>query len=92
VARGGEPADGVPVDRGSPLYAVQQGKQCHDVLSAPAGDRRRFTVRLAERDVRVAQGPWFGDSDRVFRLGFGQLPPADFTEAMTRLAAARLGG
>ena len=29
-----------------------------------------------------------GEQDRVFRLGFGHLPPADFTEALARLADA----
>jgi hypothetical protein len=47
-----------------------------------------FHARLAERETRVAPGPWFGESDRVFRVGFGHLPPADLTEALDRLTAA----
>lgn len=47
-----------------------------------------FYARLSEREVRVAPGSWFGEDDRVFRLGFGHLPPADFTEALARLAGA----
>jgi aspartate/methionine/tyrosine aminotransferase len=47
-----------------------------------------FYSRLAQRDVRVSPGSWFGETDRVFRLGFGHLPPADFTEALQRLADA----
>ncbi|MFC7529995.1 pyridoxal phosphate-dependent aminotransferase [Actinoplanes sp. GCM10030250] len=47
-----------------------------------------FYARLAEREVRVAPGSWFGEDDRVFRLGFGHLPPADFSEALTRVAEA----
>lgn len=47
-----------------------------------------FYARLAARDTRVAPGSWFGADDRVFRLGFGHLPPADFTEALARLADA----
>ena len=47
-----------------------------------------FYARLAARDTRVAPGSWFGEDDRVFRLGFGHLPPADFTEALARLADA----
>jgi hypothetical protein len=47
-----------------------------------------FYARLASRDTRVAPGSWFGEDDRVFRLGFGHLPPADFTEALARLADA----
>lgn len=47
-----------------------------------------FYARLAARDTRVAPGSWFGEEDRVFRLGFGHLPPDDFTEALARLADA----
>jgi hypothetical protein len=51
-----------------------------------------FHAALAARDTRVAPGPWFGDEQRVFRLGFGHLPPADFTEALARLAGALAAG
>ena len=47
-----------------------------------------FYARLAARDTRVAPGSWFGEDDRVFRLEFAHLPPADFTEALARLADA----
>ena len=47
-----------------------------------------FYAGLAARDVRVAPGSWFGEPDRVFRLGFGHLAADDFTEALDRLAAA----
>ena len=47
-----------------------------------------FYRRLTRHEVRVAPGSWFGEEDRVFRLGFGHLPAADFTEALDRLAAA----
>ena len=47
-----------------------------------------FYARLAANDTRVAPGSWFGEEDRVFRLGFGHLPPTDFTEALARLADA----
>lgn len=47
-----------------------------------------FYARLARRDTRVAPGSWFGEHDRVFRLGFGHLPPGDFTAALDRLADA----
>ncbi|MFC4110767.1 pyridoxal phosphate-dependent aminotransferase [Micromonospora zhanjiangensis] len=50
-----------------------------------------FYDRLAERDTRVARGSWFGEEDRVFRLGFGHLAPDDFTAALDRLAAALAG-
>lgn len=51
-------------------------------------DEVAFHARLAERDLRVAPGSWFGEHDRVFRLGFGHLPPDDFTEALDRLSEA----
>jgi aspartate/methionine/tyrosine aminotransferase len=35
---------------------------------------QRFHARLAERRTLVAPGPWFGDSEYVFRLGFGYEP------------------
>lgn len=47
-----------------------------------------FYARLAERDTRVAPGSWFGERDRVFRLGFGHLSPTDFTAALDRVADA----
>jgi DNA-binding transcriptional MocR family regulator len=47
-----------------------------------------FYAALPERDVRVAPGSWFGESDRVFRLGFGHLPPDLFSPALDRLADA----
>ncbi len=49
-----------------------------------------FFARLEDRETRVAQGSWFGAEDRVFRLGFGHLPPADFSEALARLGDALL--
>lgn len=47
-----------------------------------------FYERLPGLDLRVAPGSWFGESDRVMRIGHGHLPPADFTEALSRLAQA----
>jgi aspartate/methionine/tyrosine aminotransferase len=47
-----------------------------------------FYAALAERETRVAPGSWFGEQDRVFRLGFGHLSPSDFTAALERLADA----
>ncbi|MEV4417636.1 pyridoxal phosphate-dependent aminotransferase [Catellatospora sp. NPDC049609] len=49
---------------------------------------RRFHDALAERETRVARGSWFGESDRVFRLGFGHLPLPDFAAALDRLGEA----
>jgi hypothetical protein len=53
---------------------------------------RTFYARLAERETRVAPGSWFGEQDRVFRLGFGHLSPSDFSAALGRLAEALTAG
>ena len=47
----------------------------------------RFWERLPENDIQLGSGPWFGESTRVFRLGFGYLPLPDFRRALHRLAA-----
>ena len=49
---------------------------------------RRFYDVLAGEGVRVANGAWFGDEARVFRLGFGLLATPDLTSALHVLAAA----
>lgn len=51
-----------------------------------------FYAQLAKHEARVAPGSWFGEHDRVFRLGFGHLPPADFRAALDRLGDALLLG
>jgi aspartate/methionine/tyrosine aminotransferase len=48
----------------------------------------RFHKTLASRDARVANGTWFGDEARVFRLGFGMLPMAELGDALAAFAAA----
>jgi aspartate/methionine/tyrosine aminotransferase len=47
-----------------------------------------FYAHLAKLDTRVAPGSWFGEDDRVFRLGFGHLAPEDFSAALDRLGDA----
>ena len=47
-----------------------------------------FYARLAENEVSVGPGSWFGEEDRVFRLGFGSLPAEMFTAALDRLGDA----
>lgn len=42
--------------------------------------------RLPEKDIRLGAVPWFGESPRVFRLGFGYLPLPDFRTALDELA------
>jgi aspartate/methionine/tyrosine aminotransferase len=48
----------------------------------------RFYKIAADKGVRVANGAWFGDQARVFRLGFGFLSMADFAAALDALGAA----
>jgi aspartate/methionine/tyrosine aminotransferase len=48
----------------------------------------RFYPTLASMGIRVANGTWFGEEARVFRLGFGWLSPPDLQDALTHLAAA----
>lgn len=48
----------------------------------------RFHAALPRHGVRVGRGPWFGESERVFRLGFGLQAPAGLREALQALSAA----
>jgi hypothetical protein len=48
----------------------------------------RFYQALATKGTRVANGTWFGEEARVFRLGFGLLPMAELGDALAALAAA----
>ena len=45
-----------------------------------------FYETLAREGIRVANGRWFGDEARVFRLGFGLLPLAELETALARLS------
>jgi len=47
----------------------------------------RFYDELALAGVRVANGTWFGEAARVFRLGFGLLSTGDLKAAPKRLTA-----
>jgi aspartate/methionine/tyrosine aminotransferase len=48
----------------------------------------RFWDVLPSHDVQLAPGTWFGEDPRVFRLGFGYLPPDKFGPALAALSAA----
>jgi DNA-binding transcriptional MocR family regulator len=48
----------------------------------------RFHQALSDKRIRVANGTWFGDDVRVFRLGFGLLPMDELGDALAALAAA----
>jgi DNA-binding transcriptional MocR family regulator len=47
----------------------------------------RFWAQLPDNDVQLGSGTWFGESARVFRLGFGYLPLPSFRIALDRLGA-----
>lgn len=48
----------------------------------------RFWGLLPDHDLQLASGTWFGESSRVFRLGFGYLPPARLGLALSALSSA----
>jgi aspartate/methionine/tyrosine aminotransferase len=48
----------------------------------------RFYAALPTHNVRVANGTWFGESARVFRLGFGLPEPAELESGLEALTAA----
>ena len=48
----------------------------------------RFWNLLPHHELQLACGSWFGESDRIFRLGFGYLPPERLGRALTALSSA----
>jgi len=46
----------------------------------------RFWDLLPEHELQLASGAWFGESGRVFRLGFGYLPPGRLGAALAALS------
>ena len=47
----------------------------------------RFWELLPGHALQLASGAWFGENERVFRLGFGYLPPARLGPALAALSA-----
>lgn len=47
----------------------------------------RFWRQLPQDQIQLGCGLWFGETARVFRLGFGYLPLPDFQLALEQLAA-----
>lgn len=47
----------------------------------------RFWSLLPDYDLQLASGDWFGESQRVFRLGFGYLPPERLGAALSALSS-----
>ena len=67
------------------------GALCCLRLRADAFDDRaitRFWELLPSHDLQLASGSWFGESDRMFRLGFGYLPAERLGPALEALSAA----
>ena len=54
----------------------------------PGIDVDRFRRATAELGVRLADGDWFGDEPRVFRLGFGFPPPVELKAALDAVRQA----
>ena len=48
----------------------------------------RFYKSLERKGVRVAKGSWFGEDNRVFRLGFGLLPMNALDSGLARMTDA----
>ncbi|GAA0503513.1 aminotransferase [Paractinoplanes deccanensis] len=69
----------IVVPDGGPLCCVR----------LPAGiDVPAFHAALRASETRVAPGSWFGEDDRVVRVGFGHLSLADLRTALEHVAAA----
>ncbi|WP_193098131.1 pyridoxal phosphate-dependent aminotransferase [Burkholderia sp. Z1] len=67
------------------------GALCCVRLRAEAFDEQavaRFWQVLPEYDLQLASGTWFGESSRVFRLGFGYLPLERLPPALSALSQA----
>jgi aspartate/methionine/tyrosine aminotransferase len=67
------------------------GAMCCVRLKPAAFDNKaagRFYDAVAEKGARLANGTWFGEEARVFRLGFGLLPLASLNDAFAALTAA----
>jgi len=48
----------------------------------------RFHAALGRDGVRVANGTWFGETARVFRLGFGLMTLPDLAVALEKVTRA----
>ena len=70
------------------------GALCCLRLSTVAFDERaitRFWAALPQHDLQLASGAWFGEADRMFRLGFGYLPLERLEPALAALSQAMNG-
>ncbi len=48
----------------------------------------RFYARQEEYDLQISDGRWFGEEQRVIRIGFGYLPPDQLSAALEALGQA----
>jgi aspartate/methionine/tyrosine aminotransferase len=67
------------------------GESCCARLRPSAFDDaavRRFYEELAIEGITVANGTWFGEEARVFRLGFGLLPTVKLMDSLAAFSAA----
>lgn len=49
---------------------------------------RRFNEEVKRQEAQIGRGSWFGEEDRVFRLGFGFLPLSQLDSALGALSRA----
>ena len=82
VAEHGDFVDWVRPDAGA-LCCIRLKPEVFDDAAVA-----RFYDGLAGQDVRVADGRWFGDEARVFRLGFGLLSMAELDAGLAAVATA----
>ena len=66
---------------GGALCCVRLRADCFDDDSVA-----RFWALLPGHELQLASGAWFGESARVFRLGFGYLPPERLCPALAALS------
>jgi aspartate/methionine/tyrosine aminotransferase len=81
----GQPLDWIRPDGGALCVVRLREAEFSDAAVAA------FHAGLGEYEVRVAPGSWFGEDDRVFRVGLGHLAPGDFRAALDRLGQALKG-
>jgi aspartate/methionine/tyrosine aminotransferase len=67
---------------GGALCCVRLRAECFDDDAVA-----RFWALLPGHELQLASGAWFGESERVFRLGFGYLPPDRLEPALAALSA-----
>lgn len=82
VQRHAEAIDWVRPDGGA-LCCVRLKPEVYDDAAV-----QRFHAALPQEGVRVGDGRWFGESARVFRLGFGLPEPVDLPLALQAVSRA----